>query len=163
MWSGVNIDIEADRGDPKLKNRGRLFLTKQEDHIISQLTKVTSDWCKRIMALMILFINRTQKRCQKKADGNLCSLIDAKLLQEVQSCIIKMVQYQSFHSEIDTLRSTKDISLPKSSSLYLLHPFIDDNGLLKVGGRLRKSKLNRDTVHPVLLPKKNKITNAIAQ
>ena len=74
-----------------------------------------------------------------------------------------MVQYQSFHSEIDTLRSTKDISLPKSSSLYLLHPFIDDNGLLKVGGRLRKSKLNRDTVHPVLLPKKNKITNAIAQ
>ena len=35
--------------------------------------------------------------------------------------------------------------------------------LLIVGGRLGKSKLNRDTVHPVLLPKKNKITNAVVQ
>ena len=37
------------------------------------------------------------------------------------------------------------------------------NGLLRVGGRLGKSKLNRDTVHPLLLPKKNEITNAIVE
>ena len=37
------------------------------------------------------------------------------------------------------------------------------NGLLKVGGRLGKSKRNRDTVHPLLLPKKNEITNAIVE
>ena len=66
-----------------------------------------------------------------------------------------MVQYQSFYSKIDALRSSaKDIRVAKSSSLYQLDPFIDDNGLLRVGGRLEKSKLNRDTVHPVLLPKK---------
>ena len=59
--------------------------------------------------------------------------------------------------------SVKDISLAKLSSLYQLDPFIDDNGLLRVGGRLGKFKLNRDTVHPVLLPKKNEITNAMVQ
>ena len=70
-----------------------------------------------------------------------------------------MVQYQSFHSEIDASMSTKDISLPKSRSLYQVDPF----RLLRVGGRLRKSKLNKDKVHPVLLPKKNEITNAVVQ
>ena len=53
-------------------------------------------------------------------------LIDIKLLEEAQSYIIKIVQYQTFHSGIDTLRSTKDIILPKSSSLHWLDPFIDE-------------------------------------
>ena len=73
-----------------------------------------------------------------------------------------MVQYQSFYSAIDTWKSKKD-SLPKSSNLHQLDSFIDDNGLLRVGGRLGKSKLNRVTVHSVLLPKKNEITNAIVK
>ena len=47
--------------------------------------------------------------------------------------------------------------------MYQLDAFIDDNGLLRVEDRLGKSKLNWDTVHPVLLPKKNEITNAIVQ
>ena len=166
IWSDANIDMEADNDDPELKKPGRVFLTKLEVHTVSQLTKMTSEWCKmrRIMALVILLIKKTQKRCHKKADINLCNLIDVKLLEETQSYIIKMSQNQLFHSEIDALRSsTKDISLAKSSSLYQLDPFIDENGLLRVGGRLGKSKLNRDAVHPVLLPKKNEITTAIFQ
>ena len=73
-----------------------------------------------------------------------------------------MVQHQSFYSAIDTLKSTKD-SLPKSSSFHQLDSFMDDNGLLRVGGRVGKSKLNRGTVHPVLFPKENEITNAIVK
>ena len=97
------------------------FLTKHEVHTVCQLTEMTSDWCKmrRIMTLVILFIKKTQKRCHKKADINLCNLIDVKLIEEAQSYIIKMIQYQSFHSDIDALRSSaKDIRLEKSSSLY---------------------------------------------
>ena len=104
--------------NPELKNQGGMFFTKQENHTVSQLIKMTSDWCKmrRIMALVILFIKKTQKRCHNKPDGNLCSLVDVKLL-EAQSYIIKMVQHQSIHFETDALRATKDINLPISSSL----------------------------------------------
>ena len=53
-----DIDIETDMDNPELKNQGRIFLTKQEDDIVSQLTKMTSDWrqMRRIKALVILFI-----------------------------------------------------------------------------------------------------------
>ena len=49
------------------------FLTKHEVHTVCQLTEMTSDWCKmrRVMALIILFIKKTQERCIKKADINL--------------------------------------------------------------------------------------------
>ena len=109
LRSGVDIDIETDMDNPELKNQGRIFLTKQEDDIVSQLTKMTSDWrqMRKNKALVILFIKGTQKRCHKKANGNLCSLIDVKLLEEAQSCIVKMVQ--SFYLENGGLRSTKDI------------------------------------------------------
>ena len=100
LWSDADIDKETDRDDPELKNQGRVFLTKHENHTVSLLKKMTSDWCKmrKIMALLILFIKKTRKRCHKKADGHFCSLIDVKLLEETQSYIIKMTQYQSFHS-----------------------------------------------------------------
>ena len=85
--------MERDRDDPELKNQGRVFLTKHEGHTVSQLTKMTSDWCKirRIIALVTLFIKKTKKRYNEKADINLCNLTDVRLLEKVQSCIIEMV------------------------------------------------------------------------
>ena len=106
-------------------------------------------------------MNRTS---HKKEDVICCCLLEVKLLKEAQSYSSKwfnicMVQW--FNGSL--LRSTNDISLLKWSNFYQLDTFIDDNGFLKVGGRLEKSKLNKDTVHPVLFPEKNEITNAIAQ
>lgn len=51
--------------------------------------------------------------------------------------------------------------MKKSSSLYKLDPFIDENGLLRVGGRLRLSSLPYDARHPIILPKEGHVTNLI--
>jgi hypothetical protein len=42
-----------------------------------------------------------------------------------------------------------------------LSPFIDEHGLLRVGGRLKKASLPYESIHPVLLPKKHHIVNLI--
>jgi hypothetical protein len=39
-----------------------------------------------------------------------------------------------------------------NSSLKTLHPFIDKEGLLRVGGRLRHSTLPYQTLHQMILP-----------
>ena len=72
-----------------------------------------------------------------------------KLLKEAQSYSSKsfnICNIQWFNGSV--LRSAKDI---------------DSNGLLKVAVRLGKSKLNRDTVHLVLLPEKNDIKSSRVQ
>ena len=53
--------------------------------------------------------------------------------------------------------------LMKRSSVYKLDPFIDERGLLRVGGRLRKSNLHFIDVHPILLSKDSCITRLIVE
>ena len=51
--------------------------------------------------------------------------------------------------------------MKKSSSLYKLDPFLDEDGVLRVGERLRQSSTAYDVKHPVTLPKKGHVTNLI--
>lgn len=43
-------------------------------------------------------------------------------------------------------------SLPKGSQLKPLSPFIDKNGILRVGGRLQKSEFSHNKQHPIIIP-----------
>jgi len=42
-----------------------------------------------------------------------------------------------------------------------LNPFLDENGILRVGGRLRGSNLSFAQKHPILLPSRNHLTDCI--
>ena len=49
--------------DLDLKNQGRVFLEKHEDHTVSQLTKVTSNWYKmRIFMVLVIFLSRKDRK-----------------------------------------------------------------------------------------------------
>ena len=51
----------------------------------------------------------------------------------------------------------------KSSSIRRLSLLLDDNGLLRVGGRLQRSALPFDAKHPVLLPKGHHVTRLLVR
>ena len=53
------------------------------------------------------------------------------------------------------------IEFNKSSKLYKLDPFLDSDGLLRVGGRLGKSRLSHNEAHPLVLTKQSNISEAI--
>ena len=69
------------------------------------------------------------------------------------------MQKESF-SEI-ILACQKNICLPKP--FRKLAPFIVEVGILRVGGRLKKSSLSFDAKHPILLPKTHRITDLIIE
>ena len=73
--------------------------------------------------------------------------------------IFKMLQQHSFSHGISTLKSNTTIH--RSSSLFKLNPFLDTDGVLRVGDRFKRSMLDINKVHPVILPKANLITKAI--
>jgi len=64
--------------------------------------------------------------------------------------IIKTMQQEEFKEEIKLLSHGTEVH--KTSPLKGLAPFIDDQGLIRVGGRLQASSLKTDTKHPILLP-----------
>lgn len=75
-----------------------------------------------------------------------------------EETFIKAIQRSEFPEEFDALQNNRAVS--NKSSLHQLAPFIKD-GLMRVGGRIDKSKLAFDAKHQILLPKEHPLTNAI--
>lgn len=64
-----------------------------------------------------------------------------------------------FSADINALSS--HASVDTSSSLLTLAPFLDDYGVLLVGGRLSNAALPYDQRHPIILPRHSPLTTLI--
>jgi hypothetical protein len=80
--------------------------------------------------------------------------ITAGEMRTAQQNWTRYVQSISFAELIGDILAEKSTV---KSSLNKLQPFVDESGLLRVGGRIAEnSQLNESTVHPAILPKANK-------
>ncbi len=110
---------------------------------LSKLVRVTA-WCFRW-----LLIYRKRAKPLK--------YLTCREWSEALNFWIKVAQNDHFHEDIDRLKSGD--GLLSRSRLLSLSPFVDkENGLLQVGGRLGHSQLPYKKRHPVLMPKKHKLT-----
>ena len=108
---------------------------------------------------VIMKYKETLLNLAKKQKANTDGLIvDMNLLQKGESAIIKLYQ-KVFQKEISTLENRRAIS--SQSSIFKLDPFLDNDGVLRVGGRIKKANLDYCLKHPVLLPKEGHIMHAI--
>lgn len=82
-------------------------------------------------------------------------------VEEASSIIIRFQQAISFSDELQNL--TRKLPIAKSSKLKTLNPFIDTEGVLRVGGRLKNSVAPYNTRHPIILCHKSQITKIIAR
>ncbi|XP_018360522.1 PREDICTED: uncharacterized protein LOC108759538 [Trachymyrmex cornetzi] len=94
-------------------------------------------------------------RPNNKWSGTLC----ATEISETEIRFLKMLQATRFANEIKTVNGKKE--LPGKNRLLSLSPFADENGLLRVGGRLQKSQLTFTQKHPILLPSQHWLTDRI--
>ena len=106
---------------------------------------------------------QTGELCTLVRKTNQYILVNTQELKNAEIEIIRAVQSEEFQEEISLLHSdnTQQGSqdrfmkvVKKTSSLYRLDPFLDDNGLLRVGGRLKHADLTNAVKHPVILPRK---------
>ena len=147
--------------DPEVKVLKKLkvnVVKTSESNLLNMLVERTSNWyrLKRIVATILRWKYRKSK-------------IDVDLLCKAEKAIIKLVQVDTFRQELHSLQSLSSVRASPSklnktkcvnrvSCLYRLDPFIDEEGLLRVGGRLSKSNLPRNVKYPVVLPKNSIIS-----
>lgn len=118
-----------------------------------------SDW-KRLINFMALII-RAQHNFKQRKQKSLKTVgeFTSTEVHAAQMEIIKVVQTSCFTSDIKILSTGQQ--LPATNKLISLSPFIDDNGLLRVGGRLHHADIPFDQKHPILLPRHHHITKLI--
>lgn len=110
----------------------------------------------RVTATCLRFINNLRDQINKKS-GPLQSIE----LKEAIAYLVKTEQQNHLTEDYTRIRSRKQVK--KNSSLHTLQPFIDNAGLIRVGGRLQNAQIHPDQKHPILLPSKSHLTELIAK
>ncbi|KAG8238353.1 hypothetical protein J437_LFUL017246 [Ladona fulva] len=72
--------------------------------------------------------------------------------------VIKLIQREQYLEDIHCLLKNRPVS---SSKLAAFNPFLDEHGILCVGGRLLNSKVPSDQKTPILLPSRHYVTDLI--
>ena len=106
-----------------------------------KLVSVTA-WCLR-------FIHKSSKKMQEVTGKHLT----ARELNQAEQFLAKRAQDRSFSKEKDAL--LHDRALAPSSRLLALAPYIDQEHILRVGGRLSNSDLTMSQKHPIILDAKD--------
>ncbi|XP_061141400.1 ninein-like protein isoform X3 [Syngnathus typhle] len=107
----------------------------------------------RITAWLKRFV--TNLRSSQKVQGALT----AEELIAAETHWVKITQERCFSSEISQLRLKQNVK--GESKLRDLRPFLDENGLLSVGGRLQNSDISFREQHPWILPTNHKFSELL--
>lgn len=113
----------------------------------------SSQKLKRVFAYIRRFIVNVRKPVDQRQIG-------ALTLDEINNAgsdVIKIVQQSMFPAEHDVLKrglEQEDCQISKKSSIISLTPFMDQNGVIRVRGRIDASpELTFDQKHPIILPR----------
>ncbi|XP_066251914.1 uncharacterized protein [Euwallacea similis] len=109
----------------------------------------------RVIAYCLRFIENLKLPKDKRNTGHLSS----REVQRGELLMAKLAQSQAFSSEIQDLKRKNHVS--RKSKLNSLSPFIDQDGVVRLGGRLAHSNCPHDSKHPIVLPAKHPFTRLV--
>ena len=150
-----------------LSTDARARHVKKSHHLESNRLNKFLTWfrAKRATANCLLLKNKLRAKLE-------CSDIPTKitvdLLREAETEIIKSIQVENYPQEMKLLAKTKGESnilaqnnsflLKRNSSIYWFDPYLDNAGIFCDGGRLQRAELPKMMKHPVIMRKKNHLT-----
>ncbi|XP_062535271.1 uncharacterized protein LOC134204461 [Armigeres subalbatus] len=127
-----------------------------------------SNWRRllRIIAYVLRFMRNLRARLQQRT--RFTGILQQTELIEAERYIYRQVQLDAYSEEVALLRKSKEsggkktATIPRSSSLYKLSPYLDDHGVLRMQGRAAGCQfVDHDAVHTIILPREHPITSLI--
>lgn len=99
-------------------------------------------------------LTREQIECIYKSEQ-----LEIEDLIRAKNVIIRVSQQAVYAKEVYELKSFGSVG--RKSTLKSLYPFIDDQGLLRIGGRISQSNFSYDKKHPIIIPYGDHLVNLI--
>ena len=189
-WPQLPTDLDdVPLNDPEVKKVLVYSLNVEENaDLLKRLTRF-SEWhhMKRSIAWILRLKPNSDEKALLPKDGadkvaNAAHVkrkpLRVEELERAEKTILKLVQKGAFPKEIEALQKVRRVDcesdrqfaktikseIKKSSTLYRLDPFLDRDGLIRVGGGLSKSEeFSEGFKHPVILPKKSFVVDLIVR
>ena len=143
----TEFGVSKDDPEVKISTMASLLVPQHDGNLITHLITGCSTWVKmnRVVAWILRFLNGCRGRRNESKTLRVEEIVKAEKL------IVRLVQQESY-----------DITVSVSKSLKSLDLYQDEEGLIRVGGRLRNA--DADVVkHPVVLPKESPVAKRIIE
>jgi len=129
--------------DTEIKTQYVLKTTENGDHL-PEIRKFSS---RRRLLRVTAWVMRFLRNCRKQKQ---IGALTTEELDAADLLWIKRVQQDLYYDKLTALEKKKQVS--NKSSIYSLDPVIDENGVLRLNGRLKNSPhLEEDTKQPIIL------------
>ena len=131
------------------------------------------------MGLCQRYIRFLKERVLKKQHSHEeVQRLDVSGLKGAECAVIRDAQLEAFKEEIVVLQKMKHknagtdsrifaqqrkANMKTSSSVYKLDPFLDVDGIFRVGGRLKRASLTDDIKFPIILSRNSHVTKLIVK
>lgn len=124
-----------------------LVSVESEPCLIRRVLNRSSSWtgAVRVIAFMLRFVNRTLKRSKPVTPW-----LSVKEIRAAELLCIRMAQQDCFPEDVKALKLKKPI--PRTSRLRFVTPYLDEEGILRVRGRIEKCQVAIDVRHPKIIP-----------
>ena len=113
---------------------------------------------KRVTACVCHFIHNC--RARSKGEPLLTGVLASPELVDAENLWIASAQQSAYPNEVNILRKGNEIS---SGPLLVLHPVLDESGLMRVGGRLSQSSELYYRRHPIIVPGRYDLTKLMVR
>ena len=156
------ISVELPQDDKEVKQKANVCVAEAQGcEALDRLIEKYSCWfrLRRAIAWMLRFKIwlRRHKTGVQPQNGR----IQVNEMAEAEKSIATYVQRKYFQQELQALKKERRIS--RSSLIYSLEPQIDDQDLIRVGGRLENAPLSDEAKHPVVLPRDHHVSKLIVR
>ncbi|XP_067948768.1 uncharacterized protein [Watersipora subatra] len=143
--------LKIDEKDPEVCKVQVNSTKTTESSWLNDIVSKASSWTKLTKVLARIY--KIGKERSLKVQISPADIVHAEEL------VIKTVQFLHFSKEIEQLHNSTE-----TSSMRQLSPYLDDKGLVRVGGRLENGKgLTKNHKHPVIIPKKSHLAKIITR
>lgn len=110
---------------------------------------------------VVAWVLRFGSQCRGKGKSDLSLFLTLTELRLAKLAMMKHCQRTSYQEEFHQLQAKK--TLASGHSLASLSPFIDEEGLLRVGGRLQHADLSSAITHPIILDSRSHIVQLMVE
>ncbi|XP_036143903.1 uncharacterized protein LOC118645955 [Monomorium pharaonis] len=153
LWPKEREELSAEQ-IPERKRQAVIALAKIDEAFIEYQRFSSFNKLLRALAYVIRFSRNLKSKKEERERGPI-TVIE---VNKAKLAIVKLTQEEVFQEDLRELKSGK---IHRRSKLAALHPFLDSQGILRVGGRLRHALIDEERKHPILLPAIHHVTTLI--
>lgn len=167
----VSVEVESfelvePSKDEEIRPQVTTLVTRVTEQLLgSHRFERFSSWKSLVRAMAALtHIARSFSQASRTATcsgWHCCTGLHATELSQAKTAVIRCVQQEVYKEELKSLTKKEEIS--QRSPLKKLDPFVDEEGLMRVGGRLQSADLSELEKHPLIIPASHHVATLLVR